>query len=51
MEVYLRASGVSEKDGKVQPAIVLNCRGPHVLEVYDTFIWTDDGIKINPIRF
>ena len=51
VEVYSRASGVSEKDGKVQPAIVLNCRGPDVLEVYDTFIWTDDGIKINPTRF
>ena len=38
----------SEKDDKVQTAIILNCAGPHVLEVYDTFIWTDDGIKDKP---
>ena len=40
VEVYLAASGASEKDDKVQTAIILNCAGPHVLEVYDTFIWT-----------
>ena len=38
----------SEKDDKVQTAIILNCAGPHVLEVYDTFIWTDDGDKDKP---
>ena len=48
MEVYLAASGASEKDDKVQTAIILNCAGPHVLEVYDTFIWTDDGDKDKP---
>ena len=49
MEVYLAASGASEKDGKVQTAITLSCAGPHVLEVYDTFIWTDDkGDKDRP---
>ena len=48
MEVYLRVSGVSEKDGKVQTAIILNCGGPCVLEVYNTFIWTDDGDKDKP---
>ena len=26
----------------------MNCAGPHVLEVYDTFIWTDDGDKNEP---
>ena len=41
-------SGVSEKDGKVQTAIILNCGGPRVLEVYNTFIWTDDGDKDKP---
>ena len=46
--MYLAASGASEKDGKVQTAIILNCAGPHVLEVYDTFIWTDDGDKDKP---
>ena len=48
MEVYFRVSGVSEKDGKVQTAIILNCGGPRVLEVYNTFIWTDDGEKDKP---
>ena len=48
VEVYLAASGASEKDDKVQTAIILNCAGPHVLEVYDTFIWTDDGDKDKP---
>ena len=38
----------SEKDDKVQTAIILNCAGPHVLEVCDTFIWTDDGDKDKP---
>ena len=38
----------SEKDDKVQTAIILNCAGPHVLEVYYTFIWTDDGVKDKP---
>ena len=48
VKVYLAASGASEKDDKVQTAIILNCAGPHVLEVYDTFIWTDDGDKDKP---
>ena len=48
VEVYLAASGASEKDDKVQTAIILNCAGPHVLEVYDTFIWTDAGDKDKP---
>ena len=38
-----KINGTSEKDGKVQYAIILTCADPHVLEVYDTFIWTDDG--------
>ena len=48
VEVYLAASGASKKDGKVQTAIILNCAGHHVLEVYNTFIWTDDGDKDKP---
>ena len=48
VEVYLAASGASEKGGKVQTAIILNFAGPHVLEVYDTFIWTDDGDRNKP---
>ena len=51
VEVYLAASGASEKGGKVQTAIILNFAGPHVLEVYATFIWTDDGNKDKPDNF
>ena len=39
MEICLAASGASAKDGKVQTAIVLNCVGPQVLEVYDNIVW------------
>ena len=46
----LAASRTSEKDGKIQCAIILNCAGPHVLEVYDTFILTDDSDKDKPDR-
>ena len=46
----LAASRTSEKDCKVQYAIILNCAGPHVLEVYDTFILTDDSDKDKPDR-
>ena len=38
----------SEKDEKVQTAIILNRAGSHVLEVYDNFIWTDDSDKDKP---
>ena len=31
VEVYLAASGASEKDDKVQTAIILNCAGPHTM--------------------
>ena len=49
VEVYLAAfSAASEKDDKVQTDIILNCAGPHVLEVCDTFIWTDNGNKDKP---
>ena len=39
MEVYLAVSGASAKDDKVQTAIILNCAGPQVLEVYDNIVW------------
>ena len=48
MEVYLAASGASEKDGKVQTAIILNCAGPQVLEVYDNIAWESDDDKHKP---
>ena len=39
VEVYLAASGATAKDKKVQTAIILNCAGPHVPQVYDNFAW------------
>ena len=48
MEVYLAASGASAKEGKVQTAIILNCAGPQVLEVYDNIVWENTEDKHNP---
>ena len=48
MEVYLAASGAFAKDGKVQTAIILNCAGPQVLEVYDNIAWESDDDKHKP---
>ena len=48
VEIYLEASGVWEKDGKVPTAIILNCAGPHVLEVVDHFVWADARDKNKP---
>ena len=50
MKVYVAASGASEKDGKVQTAIILNCAGPHVLEVYDNFVWAKAEDKDKPVK-
>ena len=48
MEVYFAASGASAKDGKVQAAIILNCAGPQVLEVYDNIVWENPEDKLKP---
>ncbi|KAK2566148.1 hypothetical protein P5673_009595 [Acropora cervicornis] len=48
MEVYLAASGASAKDERVQTAIILNCAGPQVLEVYDNIAWESDDDKHKP---
>ena len=48
MEVSLAASGASAKDAKVQTAIILNCAGPQVLEVYDNIAWESDDDKHKP---
>ena len=50
VEVYLAASGASEKDDKVQTAIILNCAGPHILEVYDNFVWANNDDKNKPAK-
>ena len=48
LEVYLAAPGASAKNGKVQTAIILNCAGPKVLEVYDDIAWESDDDKHKP---
>ena len=37
VEVYLAASGGTDKAKEVQVAIILSCGGPHVVEIYDQF--------------
>lgn len=50
MEVYLAASVASAKDEKVQAAIILNCAGPQVLEVYDNIVWENAEDKHKPYK-
>ncbi|KAL9970099.1 hypothetical protein ACROYT_G022422 [Oculina patagonica] len=50
MEVYLAASGASVKDEKIQTAIILNCAGPQVLEVYDNIVWENAEDKHKPAK-
>lgn len=51
MEVYSGASGAPEKDEKKQTAIILNCAGPHVLEIYDNLCGRNPRTKTNPLKF
>lgn len=48
VEVYLAASGGTEKAKEVQVAIILSCGGPHVVEIYDQFQWDDGNDKNDP---
>lgn len=50
-QLYLTASGTSEKDESVQSATLLHVAGEDALEVYNTFTWdnADDQNKINKI--
>ena len=48
MGVYLAASGASAKEEKVQTAIILNCAGPQVLEVYDNIVWENADDRHKP---
>ena len=50
MEVYLAASGASEKGEKAQTAIILNCAGPHVLKVYNNVVWVKAEDKYKPVK-
>lgn len=48
VEVYLEASGASDKPDKTKTAIILHCAGPQVLEVYDQITWAEAGDKDKP---
>jgi len=45
------ASGVVKKDKEVQIAIILNCAGPQIINIYDQFIWDEKGAKRNRINY
>ena len=50
-ELYLEASGTSEKAERTQAATLLHVVGADALDVYNTFTWDEDGdnMKIKPI--
>lgn len=48
MEIYMAASGGSEKDPKIQTNIILHCAGPKVIEIYDQFQWDNVEDKLKP---
>ena len=50
IKVYLAASGASVKDNEVQVAIILNCAGPKVVEVFDRFTWNGTGKSKNDVK-
>ena len=42
------ASGVVKKDKEVQIAIILNCAGPQIIDIYDQFICDEEGDEKKP---
>jgi hypothetical protein len=48
MELYLLASGVKEKEGKTQVAVLLHCAGVQAQEVFDNFTFGQRESKNNP---
>ena len=42
-ELFSAASGLSEKDDKIQSATLLHVVGPEALEIYNTFSWENEG--------
>ncbi|CAB4021658.1 Hypothetical predicted protein, partial [Paramuricea clavata] len=50
-EIYLIASGLDKKDGKVQAIALLHVAGYEALEVYNTFQWdtAGDDVKVDKI--
>ncbi|PFX12101.1 Retrovirus-related Pol polyprotein [Stylophora pistillata] len=51
VEVYLAASGATAKEKQIQTAIILNCAGNDVLEVYENFTWNEERDKDDPEKF
>ena len=47
-EIYLTASGAVEKSQETQTAILLQCAGAKVIEIYDHFVWAENGDKNKP---
>ena len=45
VEEYLAASGGTDKAKEVQVAIILSCRSPHVIDIYNQFQWEDGNGK------
>lgn len=50
VQVYISASGGDDKEKKIQTAILLNCAGPHILEIYDQMTWDNEGDKNDPAK-
>ena len=48
IEVYLAASGATDKGGETQTAIILHCAGPKVIEIYDQINWPEGVDKNDP---
>ncbi|PFX06430.1 hypothetical protein AWC38_SpisGene25650, partial [Stylophora pistillata] len=48
VEVHLAASGATAKEKQIQTAMILNCAGNDVLEVYDNFTWNEEGVEDDP---
>ena len=48
VDFYLKASGPSEKPKATQTAIILQCAGVQVQEVYKHFVFADDADKDDP---
>jgi hypothetical protein len=48
VQIYLTASGATDKEDEVQTAIILHCAGPHILDIYDQFVWDADGDENKP---
>ena len=50
LEVYMEASGTTNKPKQRQTAIILHCAGPQVLEVYDHFQFDQEDDKHDPAK-